>query len=78
MRFPDIKIRKPKWAQLGIADELKGMKVGEIILFPIPKYNYQSIRSSPSTSAVDKLLEGWRWSTSLDRKNKSVAVLRVT
>lgn len=77
-RFPGLDIKTPKWAVLGVTAEFRRLNVGDIVLFPIDSYNYQTIRSTPGTSMVPEVLnEGRQWKTKLDRDNKSVAVLRI-
>ena len=77
-RFPHLDIKAPVWATLGVTEEFRRLKIGEIVLFPISSYNYQTIRSAPGTSMVPEVLnEGRQWKTRLDKANKSVAVLRI-
>lgn len=77
-RFPDLDIKPPVWATIGVAQEFRRLKVGEIVLFPISSYNYQTIRSTPGTTMVPEVLnEGRQWKTRIDKPNKSVAVIRV-
>ncbi len=77
-KFPDLDIKTPTWAVLGVTAEFRKLQVGDIVLFPIDSYNYQTIRSTPGTSMVPEVLnEGRQWKTKLDRDNKSVAVLRI-
>lgn len=77
-RFPDLNIVKPRMAKLGVAEEFRRLKVGEIVLFPIDSYNYQTIRSTPATSMVPEAMnEGRQWKTRLDKANRSVAVIRI-
>lgn len=76
--FPELDIKTPTWAVLGVTAEFRKLQVGDIVLFPIDSYNYQTIRSTPGTSMVPEVLnEGRQWKTKLDRDNKSVAVLRI-
>ena len=76
--FPDLDIKTPTWAVLGVTAEFRRLQVGDIVLFPIDSYNYQTIRSTPGTSMVPEVLnEGRQWKTKLDKDNKSVAVLRI-
>lgn len=65
-------------ASLGISDEFRRLEIGEVVHFPIPKYNYNSIRSTPSTSLVAERMDGKRWKTRLDIDNKLVEVIRVS
>lgn len=76
--FPNLDIKTPTWAVLGVTAEFRKLQVGDIVLFPIDSYNYQTIRSTPGTSMVPEVLnEGRQWKTKLDKDNKSVAVLRI-
>lgn len=77
-KFPDLEIKTPKWATLGVTEEYKRLGVGEIVLFPVDTYNYQTVRTAPNTTMVPERLEGKKWSTKLDIDNKSYAVLRVS
>lgn len=64
-------------ATLGIAEEFRRMVVGEVVQFPLAQYNYNSIRSTPSTSLVPERMEGKQWKTKLDFDNKCVEVIRI-
>lgn len=76
--FPDLDIKTPRWAVFGVTVEFRKLQVGDIVLFPIDSYNYQTIRSTPGTTMVPEMLnEGRKWKTKLDKDNKSVAVLRI-
>lgn len=77
-RFPDLDIKNPTWAALGVTAEFRKLKVGDVVLFPINSYNYQTIRSTPATSMIPEVLnEGRKWTIKLDKDNKSIAVLRI-
>ena len=39
--FPDLDIKTPTWAVLGVTAEFRKLQVGDIVLFPIDSYNYQ-------------------------------------
>lgn len=65
-----------KIATLSIADEFRKMNVGDVVRFPTNRYNYNSIRSTPSTSLVAERMEGKRWKTKIDFENKCVEVTR--
>lgn len=52
------------------------MNPGEIIYFPIPEYNYNSIRVAPKTTLMRERLDGWKFSVKLDIDNRRVAVTR--
>lgn len=77
-KFPDLDIKPPTWAVLGVTAEFRKLQVGDIVLFPIDTYNYQTIRSTPGSTMVPEVLnEGRQWKTKLDRENRSIAVLRI-
>lgn len=62
---------------MGIADELRDMQVGDVVRFPLNKYNYNSIRSTPSTSLVnERAEEGREWKTKINYEDKCVDVTR--
>lgn len=65
-------------AQGGIAEELRSMEVGETVQFPIPKYNYNSVRTAPGTTLISERLEGRRWKHKLDYDNRCVTVTRIS
>lgn len=77
-RFPEIVLSKPKWATLGVAEEFRQMKVGDVLLFPVEEYAYSTIRSAPNSSLVkESMIEGRRWTTVKDSDNKCITVLRI-
>lgn len=76
-KYPGIKVNEPKWANLTVAEEYRRMEVGDVVMFRIPGYNYQTVRCAPSTSLIAESMEGRRWTTRMDRNNRCVAVLRV-
>lgn len=61
----------------GIAEELRNMEVGEVVQFPIPDYNYNSIRTAPNSTLIKERLEGRRWKQKLDCDNRRVLVTRI-
>lgn len=65
-------------ATRGVVEEFKDMEVNDMVAFPIPKYNYNTIRSTPSTGLVPLRLEGWKWRQRLDIDNKRVIVTRIS
>lgn len=77
-RFPKVALNSPRWAKTDIKTEFLKMKVGDIVLFRLKDYNYQTLRTTPSTTLVAQSLDGMSWSTNLDRDNKSCAVVRVS
>lgn len=69
--------KEARIAKLGIAEELRNMEVGDIVQFPVTKYNYNSIRSSPTTSLIVEKLEGRRWRTRMDYDTGNAIVTRI-
>lgn len=63
-------------ATLGIVEEFRSMKVGDIVRFPASKYKASSIRATPSGALFNEQIEGKRWKTRLDRDNKCIEVTR--
>ena len=68
----------PKIATLGIADELRRMKIGDVDKFPMSQYRYNSVRACPSTSLAEEQCNGKNWKTRLDREERCVFVTRVS
>lgn len=64
-------------ATRGISEEFRSMDVGEIVRFPVSKYRYSTIRSTPSASLVNERMEGKRWKTRVDYPNKCIEVTRI-
>ena len=64
-------------ATRGITDEYRDMNVGDVVYFPIPKYNYNSIRATPTSTLVRARLEGCKWKSKLDLANRRVVVTRI-
>ena len=77
-KHPKINVKKPRWAVLGIVDEFRRLDVGGVVLFPIGKYKYSSIRSTPASALVEERMDGKEWTTRIDKPNKSIAVMRVS
>lgn len=76
-RFPDLAINEPRVATADIAVEFRRFNVGDIVLFPMSEYNYSSVRAAPASIMGKQMVEnGYKWSTTLDYGNKSVAVIR--
>lgn len=63
-------------ASLGIAEEMRRMEVGGVVKFPFDKYNYNSVRSTPSTTLVPERTEGKRWKTKINYEEKCTEVTR--
>lgn len=68
--------RTIRMAKFGIAEEFRNMNVGDIVQFPTDKYNYSTIRSTPSASLVNERMNGMRWKTRVDYENKCIEVTR--
>lgn len=66
-----------KIATLGIADEMRNMEVGDVVQFPLSKYNYNSVRATPSTSLVPDRAAGKRWKTRVNYDDKCTEVIRI-
>lgn len=66
-----------KIASLGPTEELRQMNVGDVVHFPIDKYNYNTIRATPSTSLIPERMNGWKWKTKIDIDNKIIEVKRI-
>lgn len=64
-------------ATLGVAEEFRRMEVGDVVQFPSPKYNYNTIRATPSSSLINDRMEGKRWKTKLNFDKKCVEVTRI-
>lgn len=69
--------KKPKIATGGISDEMRKMDVGDVVLFPLEKYNYNSVRATPATLMQERVIEGKRWKTGVNYEKKSVEVTRI-
>ncbi len=69
---------KIKIATLGIADEFRKMDIGDIVHFPLDKYNYNTIRSAPNTSLVQDRLQGKKWKTKINYDERCVEVCRLS
>lgn len=76
-KYPGMEIKEPRLASLSATEEMRKLKVGDVVVFPAAYYNCNSIRSLPSTSLFNETIEGRKWTTRVDRNNKGVAVLRV-
>ena len=76
-KFPSVEMKGIWRAEGKIADELRKMNVGDIILFDVENYNYPTIRSAPGTIMVkERMKEGREWKTRDDYDNQDIAVLR--
>ncbi|MDE6803395.1 MAG: hypothetical protein K2J29_02005 [Muribaculaceae bacterium] len=65
-------------ATRGILVEMRDMKVGDTVRFPIDKYNYNSIRAMPGTSLVPDRMKGKKWKTKINYEDKCIDVIRVS
>ncbi len=71
--------KEKRIATLGITTEFRNMKVGETVVFPLSKYKYCSVRSTPTTSLVnERITEGRNWVTKINPVDKCVEVTRVS
>lgn len=62
----------------GVAEEFRKMNVGEVIVFPMDKYNPLTVRNTPSASMInERVKNGKKWKTSTDFDDKCVYVTRV-
>lgn len=76
-RFPSVEMKEIWRAEGSVADEFRKMNVGDIVLFDVDKYNYQTIRTAPATIMVkERMKEGRMWKTRVDYDNQAAAVLR--
>lgn len=69
--------KKIKIATRGIAEEMRNMAVGEVVQFPLEKYNYNTVRATPSTSLVTDRVAGKRWKTRVNYDDKCTEVVRI-
>lgn len=65
-------------AYRGIADEMRDMQVGQIVQFPLDKYNYNSVRATPSTTLVPERAGGKKWRTRVNYDEKCTEVIRIS
>lgn len=65
-----------KIATRGIAEEMRDMAVGDVVNFPLDKYNYNSVRATPSTTLVPERAEGAKWRTRVNYDTKCTEVTR--
>lgn len=65
-------------ATLGITEEFRKMKIGEVVSFPFSRYKYTSVRVTPSSTLVNERAEGAHWSVTCDMDNKCAYVRRVS
>lgn len=66
-------------AKFGITDELRNMEVGDIVRFPVDKYNFNTVRSTPAGSLVaERMNEGRRWKSHVNYDEKCIEVTRVS
>lgn len=64
-------------ATRGLTEEMRDMKVGQMVRFPLDLYNYNSVRATPSTSLVLDRVAGKKWKTKLNFDEKSTDVTRI-
>lgn len=62
----------------GVAEEYRNLNVGEVVAFPIDKYNPLTVRNAPSATMLnERVRAGKKWITSTDMEDKCVYVARV-
>lgn len=62
----------------GVAEEFRNLRIGEVIMFPMLKYNPITVRNTPSATMLNERVKtGKKWITSTDMENKCVYVARV-
>ena len=62
----------------GVAEEFRNLSIGEVIMFPMLKYNPNTVRNTPSSTMLNERVNtGKKWITSTDMKDKCVYVARV-
>lgn len=66
-----------KKATKGIAEELREMKVGDVVAFPDEIYKASTIRATPSQMRLERK-QGWNWATRSDFKNGCTIVTRIS
>lgn len=66
-----------KIASGGVAEECRNLGVGETIAFPVPKYNPNTVRNTPSGALLKERIDGKKWLTSLSFEDSCVYVTRV-
>ena len=65
-------------ATRGPVEEYRDMNVGDVVRFPLDKYNYNTLRVLPSTSLVPDRVDGKSWKTRINYPEKAVDVTRVS
>lgn len=71
-----MKPKKTRTATGRIADEFRSMAVGDVLLFPMVRYNPNSVRSSPAATLARERWQGRRWSVRTDVEAGVVEVAR--
>ncbi|MCM1075768.1 MAG: hypothetical protein NC411_00215 [Bacteroides sp.] len=61
-----------------IADRFRALKVGESASFPFTEYNPSTIRSTPRSSLLIEMHEGYRWRCNTDVENGCMVVTRIS
>lgn len=65
-------------ATLGVAEEFRKLKVGEVISFSMLDYNANTVRNTPSSSMLNERAKtGKKWITSTNMEDKCIYVVRV-
>lgn len=76
LNFAYMETIKKRIATLGITEEMRRMAVGDVVQFPLSRYNNNSVRSTPGSTLVQERINGMRWKTRMDYDNKCVEVIR--
>ena len=62
----------------GVAEEFRNLSIGEVIMFPMLKYNPITVRNTPSSTMLNERVKtGKKWITSTNMEDKCVYVARV-
>jgi len=62
----------------GVAEEFRGLGVGDVVTFPMEKYNPLTVRNTPSATMLnERVKNGKKWITSTDMEDRCVYVVRI-
>lgn len=61
-----------------LAQEMRNMKVGDVIRFPFEKYKYSSVRATPSSTLANERAKGQRWKTCVSYEEAFTQVTRIS
>ena len=62
----------------GIAEELRKMEVGDVVKFPMDRYNPSTMRSAPTAVMYKERGEGRNWKTKSNFEEQFTEVTRVS